>query len=394
MAKHFSKLFMTTKYKEHQENVLFEREQGFMPATQGLLERRVKIAEKRTEIVVLERRIVAIHDKKRRLLEEIYALGRNRNIERRQFISPCPSNDCRGFLSTQLKCGTCNIWVCGDCREIKGLFRDVEHTCSPEMLETARLISSETKPCPKCGTRIFKISGCNQMYCTNCDTGFDWVTLNIIERMDRFHNPHYFERLFAQRNAAADGAVAEDDVAQYQPQPCRENRYVNSELSRTIFRIINRRFPNFDTDPELTTIKDSVKYISGLIRSIIHIHLVEMGGIAPARPEIIEHNQELRIDYMMGKISEDVFKVLIQRNEKKQMKQTELYQVYELVVVSCSDVIYRYVDGIRNTTGDTYDDSMIRNEIPQVIEYANQCLTEINRTYQSKMRLLKPDLSF
>jgi hypothetical protein len=53
------------------------------------------------------------------------------------------------------------------------------------------MIDAETRACPKCGARVFKISGCNQMFCTACnDCAFDWVT-GRIETV--IHNPHYYE---------------------------------------------------------------------------------------------------------------------------------------------------------------------------------------------------------
>ena len=80
--------------------------------------------------------------------------------ERREFIMRCPAENCRGFLSTAYKCGTCDSWACKDCAVCLGKDNEVEHTCNPEMVESAKAIRSETRPCPKCGTRIFKIDGC------------------------------------------------------------------------------------------------------------------------------------------------------------------------------------------------------------------------------------------
>lgn len=80
--------------------------------------------------------------------------------EKRTFVRPCPVNECRGFLSTAWKCGMCENFTCPHCHEVKGKSRDAPHVCLQENVETAKLLAKDTRPCPNCGTRIFKISGC------------------------------------------------------------------------------------------------------------------------------------------------------------------------------------------------------------------------------------------
>ena len=80
--------------------------------------------------------------------------------ERKEFIMKCGGDECRGFLSTSYKCGTCEKWTCQHCLVVIGADKEAEHTCNPDTVESAKTIKSETRPCPKCGTRIFKIDGC------------------------------------------------------------------------------------------------------------------------------------------------------------------------------------------------------------------------------------------
>ena len=61
-------------------------------------------------------------------------------------------------------------------------------------VETAKLIRQTTKPCPKCGLRIHKASGCDQMWCIDCKTTFSWNTGEIVTG-GIIHNPHYFQYL-------------------------------------------------------------------------------------------------------------------------------------------------------------------------------------------------------
>lgn len=83
-----------------------------------------------------------------------------RVTEVREFIQRCPGEGCRGYLSTAYKCGICAKYTCNECMAVKGDNRDSEHTCNDEAKASAALIRRETKPCPKCGVRIYKIDGC------------------------------------------------------------------------------------------------------------------------------------------------------------------------------------------------------------------------------------------
>ena len=115
--------------------------------------------------------------------------------ERREFIMKCVVEDCRGFLSSSYKCGLCSTFVCKDCMLVKSEKNDDSHVCKKEDIESVSLIRKETRPCPKCGIRISKIDGCNQMWCIaeNCNTAFDWISGKLIS--GTVHNPHYFEWL-------------------------------------------------------------------------------------------------------------------------------------------------------------------------------------------------------
>lgn len=121
-------------------------------------------------------------------------------VPARQFIMKCPgqadngTEPCRGFLSSQWKCGTCQKFFCHDCHVLLGEDKNVPHLCKDEDKATAALIQKETRPCPKCGVRISKIDGCDQMWCTSCQTAFSWNTGQIVANT-RIHNPHYYEYL-------------------------------------------------------------------------------------------------------------------------------------------------------------------------------------------------------
>jgi len=78
-------------------------------------------------------------------------------VIKRSFIKACPVTDCRGFLSTQWKCGICDVNVCKDCHD--PILTEL-HICNDEKVASVKLIAAETRPCPTCASLISKISGC------------------------------------------------------------------------------------------------------------------------------------------------------------------------------------------------------------------------------------------
>jgi hypothetical protein len=101
-------------------------------------------------------------------------------------LRACPF-ECRGFVDQAGICGLCAKQVCLDCNEP---FAE-DHKCDATAVATVRLLAKETKPCPTCHAPIFKIDGCDQMWCTLCQTPFSWTTGQ--KETGRVHNPHYYE---------------------------------------------------------------------------------------------------------------------------------------------------------------------------------------------------------
>ena len=82
------------------------------------------------------------------------------------------------FLSSGYKCAICEVRVCSKCHEIMGYTPNCKenHECNPDTVAAVEMIKQETKPCPQCTAPIFKISGCDQMWCTACNIAFSWRT--------------------------------------------------------------------------------------------------------------------------------------------------------------------------------------------------------------------------
>ncbi len=175
--------------KTHRENVLFEREQGLMPQTQPdvvfyRVQREVQaltreyISNAKTEAALLglkrckrPREVDALEDFWEKFQRTHY-VRKDQKPKKAELIRKCPGFECKGFLNKAWKCELCTETTCERCNEIV----TPGHECDPQTVETVRLIRKDTKPCPTCGTLIYRASGCPQMWCVECHTTFDWNT--------------------------------------------------------------------------------------------------------------------------------------------------------------------------------------------------------------------------
>jgi len=260
-------------------------------------------------------RETAINEVHRRIrdAQELYA-GTGAATVKREFIMKCGADECRGFLSTAYKCGVCETWTCPDCLVVLGKDKTVEHTCKPDMVESAKAIKAETQPCPKCAARIFKVDGCDQMWCTveGCNTAFSWKTGHVVTGV--VHNPHYYEWL--RRNGGAAGPAREvGDI------PC--GGIPNYWTLLQAFRAA-RILPNESVQLEL-----------------VHRNLVEFGerltGYPARMPQLL--NKEINVEYLMNRITEAEWKRQLEFTEAKFDRKKEIGQILQTLVTAGADLM-------------------------------------------------------
>jgi hypothetical protein len=314
-------IFVTTEYKKHRENVLLDREKSLMPATQNYV-----ILEK--EKNKIRKNIAEIEKQRSNLLLEVQNLNlvitqlyRNINnmtineidnqhgiTERKKFIRKCPMEDCRGFLSSQWKCGICESKICNKCNEEK----IEEHVCKPENVASMELLNRDTKPCPKCGTMIFRISGCSMMFCVECHCAWNWNT-GLVES-GVIHNPHYYEFIRNGGNAPRNHG----DI------PCGGLPEIYS-LRR-----------EYDICKNFNILDDNqIRLLYNFHSCITHIQHYELREVL----EITETTtRQLRVDFMLQKISEETFKKSLQQLEKDRSKKRDFNNIYQMFVDVSSDI--------------------------------------------------------
>lgn len=167
------------------------KERALLPSTQERLDSRVRSKVLSSRIAVLrihlkyhdDDEMMKVFTKSQNELDELKI--NFEEDEGKTTYSFCPMDTCTGIVKYD-RCTTCKKTICGNCKE---LLLD-EHECKKEQLETVNLLERDTKQCPTCNTPIYKIDGCDQMFCTRCRTVFSWNTLKI-DRSGIIHNPHY-----------------------------------------------------------------------------------------------------------------------------------------------------------------------------------------------------------
>ena len=398
MADAFTQVWMNTAYRAKREQLLFERERSLMPATQHLAENEVRIRamtnqnnEYQTEhnkntLTISKFRIdpalgyenamdiyaqmeVVAHQNavlSSKIQYNVARINYLRNHtgggvanEKRKFVRACPASDCRGFLSTAWKCGLCEVWVCPDCHEIKGHERDAEHTCDPGNLATARLLEKDSKPCPKCSSMIFKIHGCDQMYCTQCNTAFSWNTGRI--ETSRIHNPHYYEYL--RQRAGTDNIRREiGDI------PCGGMPYGNDIATR----LFGHRLRNYQ-------LQQTESLLSSAARSAIHVENVTL---IRYRTDRIADNQDMRIKYMIGDYTEDEFKRQLQLKEQQVGRKNAIAAVLNTYLVVVSEIFRNLVATVNPPEGDQkFFENCLAN-IEEIRVFTNEALNRVSKMYK------------
>jgi len=364
LRENFTNVFLTTKYEKHLENILFDQEKALLPATQPIIEEKIRKKNILTEIGNIDILISNLVSQKGSLYNELHT---DKVGEKRTFVRQCPATGCRGFLSTQWKCGICELWTCPECHELKGPIRDCQHTCDPQNVETAKLLASDSKPCPTCQSLIFKIDGCDQMWCTQCHTAFNWRTYKIETNV---HNPHFYEWQRLHGGGVAPRVAGDVECGRV--------------LNQHVYRLIDHYMEDYlqktkgDYEPILD---DHIWLIDNIIRHNIHNMEVELPAF---QTNYEDKNLQLRVKYLEGNISEQQFKTFIQRNDKKHRKNTEVAQIIQLSNTASTDIIYRILDYLKTLTiEDKIDLAPFIHEFGEIVQYCNAIFKDIAFTYKT-----------
>ena len=97
---------------------------------------------------------------------------------------------------------------------------------------------------------------------------------------------------------------------------------------------------------------------------------------------------------MESLISEDEFKILIQRNDKKNRKNIEITQIITLCNTAVTDIIYRFCDYLKKCEINEYNLDTYTNELTEIRNYCNNILKDIAFTYGSTQYKFDANFNF
>jgi len=376
LVQHLNRSFVDTVYKKKVADRLVETEMSKLPGSmaaaqvQTLVETAItekgalllQVVERKRELFALEMLVNEKHN-------QINTLKRKtaEPEERKKFVMPCPNGDCRGFLSTQYKCGLCELFTCSDCHDVIGASKTLPHTCDPANIQSAELIKKETKACPGCSSRIFKLSGCDQMWCPQCKVAFSWLTGKIDTGV--VHNPHFYQ--YQRQTNGGEAPRNPGDV------PCG-GLITWSQLNRQILQKI-RFTPASETVGELH-------------RTVNHIREVELPALRQKVRLLNEDNNEsIRVKYILSRCSKDAMAQALYHNAKQLTKTQEEVHILELLATTGLEVFQKWATAIES--GATYL-ALVQADLEQLENlrlYCNAQLAQISVTYSQIVKYIMPE---
>jgi hypothetical protein len=261
------------------------------------------------------------------------------------FVMKCPLANCEGFVGTNWKCGLCDTQFCKECGEQQGA---EEHLCNPETRSTHQALRKEAKPCPKCAAMISKIDGCDQMWCTQCQTAFSWRTGHI--ETSHIHNPHYFQ--WMRQTGAAAPLRPVGDCLNLEPEELID-QVIHYSQRRQQWDVVewarHLRHYRFEYRQHQRTLQEK---------------------------QNDDWRRQLRVKRLVNEITDDVWKDRLQRGEKATQKEFAVVQVMDLFLQASLDIL-------RNTLPEDADVIALIEQQETLRKFCNGELEKIGKRFNN-----------
>jgi hypothetical protein len=264
--------------------------------------------------------------------------------KKKNWSRPCPHDNCRGFIFSGSKCDLCGMLSCKKCHEP---MEDKEnHECDKEILKNVAALKKETRACPSCHIPIFKIDGCDQMWCVECKTFFSWKTGQPLKHGSVRHNPHYFEWL---RKSGNDIPRQPGDVVG--GGECRA-----PFIPRLIY-VITDEYIWFNR-----TFEEAREWV-GNFNGYHYEHKLE------------EMEEQSRVKFLKNEMDEQGWKRRVQVTKTKHDRNEGVASILEMFMQSVSDLLVQAKNKDDSTTSKSEEKCIIKEELEQdrlrLVEFIN-----------------------
>ena len=413
LNKYLNSTFMRKEYKQHRTELLVQQQISRLPETMAAAERQkqeddlkkvlseLKVQRSQANKELRELNYTCSHESKSKEEREMYIkkieratetslllkanyrqslnnlhihragghVSGEEKKEARKFIMPCGNTDCRGYLSTQYKCELCEHHTCAKCFEHIGPVKEEgTHECKPENIESAEFIKKQSKPCPCCGTRISKIDGCDQMWCTQCHKAFSWNTGKIVT--GPVHNPHFY---------------------QYQREHGGVPRNIGDIPCGGLPDMLDVR-NKFARATDIGSKNNQELYVTllNIHRLQVHFRYTYIGDL---RRDILENQdyEKERVQYILKQISREELASTVYKKDSDRKKKVAISHVCDLFTTVGADMFRRIV------TCEKTDAEFATELTHQIAEYdnlrlyVNEQLKEISMTYGICVQQINPN---
>lgn len=386
----FTKAFRRGPLRQQTIQNLLEQERSLFPQTSQRIDAEVADKEYKITEASLQHRLLTLLGNRVELTDELVAklrVSKARMVElslrmsvttrkpqaarQERIATKCPGTGCLGYLNLASNCALCGIHVCKTCNKNVGVEGKDNHECNTDDVASWALIKSECKMCPKCSTPVSKVDGCNQMWCTACNTAFDWVSGRVVN--GPVHNPHYAD--FLRRGGMQGLQVVNVEC-------------VDGHLHYDDAMVMQGLLGLYWADGPL---KHTVNHVINYVRNVLELVDGRYGRRAHAEPMYNpQSHEDLRRKVLLKQISQEQWASTLSARETVRTKKFRLFQLDEMLRAASVDLLNRLSNDVRHqcTQGNLVHGKQVCKRyyvsMREIHKYYVQCQMDVISDYSDK----------